>query len=315
MKLTIKFYLLILLNFVIYQNSYAQKKYTNYDITVLSDNDMYLLINQDRYYTNGIELKFASSILSKSENVPSKVLEISVGHKIYNGVEKVLDGDTYWDRPALGYFYLRTALTKFLNERSLLSYTISLANRGPKAKGQEIQQFIHKAFDMYDVSSWDVQLKNKFGVDFSADYLYQLIKSSNSKFDISGRAVATAGIHHINAGIELPIRLGKIKALHQSIMTKGNLLSHDKNDEFYFYFKPGLYYQLENISVGESVSKDYSKTLERHINPWILFQQVGVNFGLGRSTFGASYILHSSEIKDLEYSYHQYGQLFYTLRF
>lgn len=312
MKLTLICCLLILIN---YTDCKAQKKFNNYDVTLLSDNDMYLFINQDRYYTNGVALKFASSLLSKKESGPTKVLEVSIGHRIYNGVEKIYNGDIYWDRPALGYFYLKTTLINFLSEKSVLSYHVDFANRGPKARGEEIQQFIHSAFNMYDVSGWGVQLKNKFGVDFSADYLYQFLKTSNSKFDISGKISSVIGMHNINAGVEFPIRFGKIKSLNQSIMTKGDLLIDEDKDEFYVFIKPGFYYNVKNLTVGESVSKDYSKTLDRKINPLIFFQQVGVNYGLGRSTLGASYILHSAEIKDLEYSYHQYGQIYYTLRF
>lgn len=188
------------------KHSWSQTKNIRHEVVIQNDNDVYLLTSQDRYYTNGININYRLGLRSDTSRLKNRVLDIEFGQKMYNGINLYTTKSLQWDRPFAGYLYLSGELNQFYNDDQVLSLKVELGQVGPLAKGKEVQQVIHQVFKMYEVSGWDQEISNAFGVDLGVKYQKLIYRSINNNFEISGVGSTTLGMNHINAHIGLPIR-------------------------------------------------------------------------------------------------------------
>src|ERR1700743_2221037 len=77
-----------------------------------TDNDSYLPVKSDRYYTNGLFIYFnhALKIKKDSSALANKILGFEVGQKIYNPQSGDIPDVIYDDRPFAGYLYANANL-------------------------------------------------------------------------------------------------------------------------------------------------------------------------------------------------------------
>lgn len=70
-------------------------------IGITSENDSYLFISQDQYYTNGFKINY-HRFLNNKNNI-KKIFSTEISHEIYNGFTANIDSIIYHDRPFSGY--------------------------------------------------------------------------------------------------------------------------------------------------------------------------------------------------------------------
>lgn len=289
----------------------AQQYQDKFEVSLMNDNDVYLLKRSDRYYTNGIFVNFMMRISPKSKST----LDFELGHSLYTGGEVVRDRDLYWDRQFAAKFSLKTTLSRFIDSNRVFRYGINLEQVGPKAKGEEIQNFIHNVFNMYELKGWDSSVSNSFGIDLFGNYEEEWFQSPNNVFAISTGARMIVGTHNVLGTIAIPVRLGRLKSFDKSVFSKGHLNDSEMNDEFYVFYRPSLTYQVKNSSFGDSRILDGNTIIENELVPFVFTNELGFTYAKKRSTFTLALIRYNSEIKYLKYSHHQYGSLKYSYRF
>lgn len=129
-----------------------------------SDNDSYLLNEQDRYYTNGLFVYFrhATDQNKLSKKLEKIIYEFSAGQKIYNPITGYRPNPKKQDRPFAAYLYAGVNSSFFYKNESILKTGIEIGTIGPRALGKEAQVYLHKIIGFYEVVGWQYQIKKRF---------------------------------------------------------------------------------------------------------------------------------------------------------
>ncbi|UIR56295.1 lipid A deacylase LpxR family protein [Sphingobacterium sp. SRCM116780] len=305
----------IFLTVFIVQSVRSQTKVSNHEIVLQNDNDVYLFTAQDRYYTNGININYRIGLKLDTTKVKNRILDIEFGQKMYNGVDLKLDQKIKWDRPFAGYLYVSGEFNQYHKNDQVWSLKVELGQVGPLAQGEKVQEVIHDIFNMYHVSGWKDQISNELGVDVGIKYQKLFYRSKNKNFEISAIGSATLGMNHTNTGFSVPIRWGYLRSFDQSVFTKGHVNSQSNSKELFLYYTPSVNFHLYNATLQGGLGKrDPIKELYQ-IENVIVNHKIGCMVANKKSSFGLSYIFQSTEERKMLYKTHQYGSIFYGLRF
>jgi lipid A 3-O-deacylase len=88
--------------------SNAQESSYKSEFGFISDNDSYLAQGQDRYYTNGLFLKFRSALdqsALKNPRLNKVIWELEAGQKMFNPQTGSILDPAFIDRPFAAYLY------------------------------------------------------------------------------------------------------------------------------------------------------------------------------------------------------------------
>lgn len=290
----------------------AQDRKHNFQIGIANDNDVYLLKRSDRYYTNGIDLDFLMNLGTGDSS--SQVVGLNLKHRLYNGVGVIEEDNLYWDRPFTAIFSLEGRWSKIITKNRVFHLNFILEQYGPRAKGEEIQGFIHHMFNMYEVDGWNTQLPNSFGVDFGARLEEDLFKGFNNSLGISSAISTIVGMNNIYFQAELPLRIGKFKAFNRSVFTNANLTSNELNNELFFFYRPMLKYQLKNASI-DIVDNSQVLVPNNEMRHFVFTHEVGATLAKGKSLLTLSLFRYNTELSKMKYNHHQYGRIQFSRRF
>src|SRR6478672_4412536 len=142
--------------------SNAQNSIYKNEMGFKSENDAYLGIKQDRYYTNGLFISFRSAIKpSDTSKIIKKIWSLKIGQEMYNPKSGATYSIDAVDRPFAAYSYGSTSLQWLLKSENIFKAEIQFGITGPSAFGEEGQKFIHRTFGFYDIRGWQYQVKDE----------------------------------------------------------------------------------------------------------------------------------------------------------
>lgn len=299
--------------------TFGQERLRNQELSLQNDNDVYLLIGQDRYYTNGINVNYRIALPARgASEISNTIVDFEIGQRIYNGISMVdfRKQNKKYDRPFAGYLYLSAAGTRFLRSDQVIEVKVELGQIGPRSYGEDAQKFIHHLFGMYEATGWDTALRNAFGVDLQAKYLKGIYRDPSQTFDLGLMGRGVLGMNNTNMEIGIPVRAGKLKSYHASTFTHGHLTqARSKDDtEWYFVYQPSLSRIFYNSTIEGGLGKDDPIGKLYAIEPWMLSHRIGFSWSNHKVNYGINYIFNSKELKSV-FHRHQYGQLFFAYRF
>ncbi|WP_223582018.1 lipid A deacylase LpxR family protein [Sphingobacterium sp. GVS05A] len=298
---------------------FGQVRLRNQEVSLQNDNDVYLLIGQDRYYTNGINVNYRIALPPRgASEISNTVLDFEVGQRIYNGIS-IIDyrrQNKKYDRPFAGYLYLSASGARFLKADQVVELKVELGQIGSRSYGEGAQKFIHHLFGMYEATGWDTALRNAFGVDLQAKYLKGIYRDQAGAFDLGIMGRGALGMNNTNMEVGIPIRAGKLKSYHASTFTHGHLTQARSNDdkEWYFVYQPSLARIFYNSTIQGGLGKDDPIGGLYQIEPWMISHRIGFSWSNHKVNYGINYIFNSKELKSV-FHRHQYGQLFFAYRF
>lgn len=278
-----------------------------------NDNDVYLLTNQDHYYTNGMELTYLHrpSAVDRTE-----LWEFRLGQKIYNGIKRLRNTQHPVDMPFTGYLYASGSWVKYRGNK-LLKLGMEVAQIGPRSYGQQAQELFHETFNFYQVEGWEYKLRNALGVDLMTQYQGLLVEDKSHTIGLSLEANARLGMHHTHVNIAVPLRIGRLREFYKSVFTNGHLVqstSDEQRSECFFFYRPMLQWQAYNSTIqGGLFQKDPIGDLFQ-IKPWVLSQELGVQYQKKRLNLAFSYQFDSRLSNSMIYR-HQYGKLMLGYQF
>lgn len=281
-----------------------------YALSLQTDNDSYLMIGQDQYYTNGLVVTFDKPL--EQCQARGDLLRLELGHQLFNGRE-VYDRDDYvWDRPSTGRFFLNGQFQRTYTNEWLWTVKAEVGVVGEAGRGKQIQRFIHRLFNMYEVESWASDLRSSIGMDIEGTIMKKLWRNQAGHFEISGRAVGRGGMNFSHLSGQVCFRAGKLAPYRQSHFT-GNGGFFSDEIEYYFFYTPGYMYQFYDATI-EGALFARRKDERYHISNHVLTQQVGFAYSPARFSIDASFLFNTREGKEM-LSNHQYGRIKVCFRF
>jgi len=167
-----------ILLFFVAINCFSQKKFSK-QISLTSDNDLFISLKQDRYYTSGVFLTY--DFLSKKENekLYKKVYTIQIGQQLYTPFKANVFSIDQHDRPFAGYLYGGFEFSNFRKDESIIRIGGKIGIIGPSAFGEELMNYVHEIYGFVPAIGWKYQIKEAFALNFNVEYTKQL---STSKY-------------------------------------------------------------------------------------------------------------------------------------
>ena len=300
----------------------SQTQLYQYEMGFKSDNDAYLGIEQDKYYTNGLSIFFRGAMNKKptSTKIKKRTWEVGLDQKMYTPQSAYAPNIAYIDRPFAGYLCASGSLARFYQSENIFKTSVQLGVIGPAALAEETQTFLHQIAGFYTPLGWQTQVRNQLVLNTTFTYNHFLYRTTATMHDASGILKANIGTTFTDINAGLLLRLGKkLNPLFSSASTDSKITADattnsSHNKEFFLYAKPIISYRFYDATVEGELSSDAQPLPNFNIKPWVFSQELGVTYAAKRWTANFSVIFKTKEIASSAKT-DQYGSIsaFYRL--
>lgn len=278
----------------------AQDTLLNRSISIINENDVYLLVGNDRYYSNGIFVnyrwlprKFLTPTASKK-----KIMEFGLGQQFWTPQDLVLIDVNEFDRPYAGLLFVQFNVSEYLNPKELVRYGIETGTTGKASGNQGFQEFYHRTFGFPKPRGWQYQIPNAFIFHLKADYMRQFRLSESA--DLIATTEGKFGTGFTYAQQRFDLRLGNLRPLQSSAFAN-SFLGKDaqlftKNN--FMFIGYGLQYVVYNITIEGPINKHAPHT--EIIKPWVHHLRLGYVSNTQKTTFKVTFNWMTPEVPDIK---------------
>ncbi len=297
-------------------NLQAQESYKKHEFSFTNDNDVYLLKDSDKYYSNGMILNYRWSPASKfliEGDSSKRVLDLEVAQKIYTPQDVLFRSFEIYDRPYAGLLYAGLSMSQFKNKTLRTSAGFKLGVVGDASGAQEFQEWYHNAVGFDSPRGWKFQIPNEVVFNFDLELNKQFFLVPD-KLDVISSSELSFGSTFTHVLQRFDLRIGRLQWLSRSsfknaLIGKG---SESTPRHFYFFLGYGLQYVLHNITIEGSIWNDDAIHTEDAL-PWVRHLRLGWAVNSHRTTFRMTYNWRGPEVSGI--SRHAYISLELSLRF
>lgn len=276
----------------------------NKSISFKTDNDAYLFIYNDAYYTNGFFLNYS---FAKSKNEQKQIHSFELSQKIFTPLSRVVSTPADIDRAYCGYLNLNYTKTAFLKKEALVQYVGSLGVVGPASWGQGMQETYHTLLRYAQFYGWEYQIGNSLGIDAGLTYAKTIAENSWAKIIPVGQV--NLGSTFTNAKLGTMFIAGSFEKNAASVLWNARISDkpseNKKEFEFFGYWYPQVIVQGYNATIQGGLFASSPKAVTQSIAPVMLQSTIGVCFAEKRTSCKLEYVFQSketpSQIKDQRY--------------
>jgi len=299
------------------QLCYAQN-YKN-EIAVVSENDAYVDITSDRYYTNGFFVKFHHALdQDRLKSGRSKeIIGFEVGQKIYNPFYSFAPDPATHDRPFSAYLYGEANFTRFYNNHQSISVSGQLGIAGKNAMGETFQKAFHKLVGQNKIEGWEYALNSEPKLNFAANYNRRLFATNDGFFDFTGGASAALGNVITKAGVGAMFRLGKFNdmdgsAAFNSLVSSSEANAAKRKYELFLSVAPQVYAVAYDSSLQGGLFIKDKGPITFEPKRVVFNTQVALTFAIARWTASYAATFTTNEVKN---SASGYRYAYYSLAY
>jgi hypothetical protein len=291
---------------VLSTNSFAQKENKSYShqLALISENDSYTFKIIDRYYTNGIAVRYSKALPAGGKK---KLFNAEIGQNIYTAydVRKNYYAENL-DRPYTGFLFLKGGLSYLYKNENVLRWNGVVGVTGEAAQGEEVQRIIHNLLGFKPAYGWEAQLKSEFSINAEASFYQHLTKPKEKKyFDAFVVSNAIIGTTFTKFSAGTLFRLGTLEPSYKSAWWDGRISSSSDNTpsghhEFFFYFEPSIIAQVFNATVQQGLFDDQEGRFTSEIQPFIYQHKFGGMYARNKWTAQLGYTYRTREAKTMK---------------
>ncbi|MGY5353035.1 lipid A-modifier LpxR family protein [Wenyingzhuangia sp. IMCC45533] len=307
-----------LVPFLFVLNINAQKL-INEEFGFITENDLYVSLVSDKYYTNGLELFYKKAKSSQFYHFDKKVTSVRIGQKIYNPLSPSLTSFSLHDRPFAGYTYGQYNIL-YANNKHLFSLGLEVGYTGKKTGAEEAQNFVHTLYNIGEATGWNHQIRQRIGAGLKISYIKSLSDADESLFQVSLLNNINIGtiFTDVETGFALKIRSSKTQqtTVHNSMFynteleTKTNAWIKEK----FWGFKSYVRYQLKDETVTGDLHDNFlNKSF--NITPWVWYNEIGYYWNLKRWNFSYHQVFYTKNTKEIVSSWIRYGSIKVSYKF
>ena len=290
----------------------AQQKFSK-EISFTTDNDLYVSVDRDRYYTSGIFLNYRYIANNENIKLEKKIFEWQLGHEMFTPNKSIVQTIEEHDRPFASYLYGGFSVKNVYKNNKILSYTLQAGIIGPNAFGKELQDFIHGIYGFEKAIGWQFQIKNAIALNLDVVYTHFLGKNNANTMDASWVNSAKLGTVYTNisSGLYLRYGLNSLERIINSIAFNTNLNDNTTTStraiESFIYVKPTLRYAFYDATLQGSFLNTGS-LVTKELIPVVFDLEIGLKFTANRFNFGYIFNYNTSKSEGLRYTYgNKYG--------
>jgi lipid A 3-O-deacylase len=302
MKITLKTYLPLL--FILIAKLGQAQNYKN-ELVVITENDAYIDITSDKYYTNGFFIKYRHAL--NGENLKAgrskEVIGFELGQKIYNPYYSYAPNPALHDRPFTAYLYGEANYSRFYQNKQLLKVSAQVGLTGKDALGEEFQKTYHKLVGQNQIAGWEYGLNSEPTLNLGIEYNKRLLATPNEIFDVTGTASAAVGNVITKANVGALLRLGKYNEMDGSAAFNSLVSNHHKNNakrryELFLSVAPQLHAIAYDSSLQGGLFLNDKGPITFKPKPMVFTTQVGLTFAIARWTANYTATFTSNEVKN-----------------
>lgn len=305
------------------QLAISQRSYRSFtkEISVITDNDNYLIQKRDGYYTNGFNFSFQHLVQPKNARTQKVMMRYELGQMIFNPYKYSITQPEQMDRPFAGYLYLKATRSRFFAKGNNLQYGLAAGVLGPASRAAQVQRSYHKLIHIYEVLGWDYQVKNELGVNLHAQYTYPVLAPPTREqiVDLNAVAKVNLGNTFTNATAGLLFRIGPMEKSSQSVLWNSRLHSSKPiylhRFELFLFFQPELMVQGYNATLQGGLFRNDKGPVTATPEPLVYQQRIGLAYARGRISAIIADVHRTKEAKSMRRA-ENYGsvQISYRIR-
>lgn len=282
-------------------------------INLVVENDVFT--GSDRDYTSGIMLNYISGV----EDGPRRLrdlgirfpgieaedeihVSVSLGHELYTPTNIRAAQLLEDDRPYAGYLYLATGFST-ANDLEVETWLLTTGIVGPSARGEQIQNAIHRAIDEPEAQGWKHQLKDEwvFSLAYEKKWLNRAWARSLTtevEIDMIPHVIATLGTPQSYAGLGATFRLGQgLQKDHgppkvRPRMPDAQFYALGDHSTWYFFLGVEGRYVARNLFLD---GNNFKRSHSVNSKDWISDLQAGFVWTNRRLRVGYTYVARTRE--------------------
>lgn len=300
--------LMQIIGFAQYDSSLKRSESFSKEISLVTENDVFLKLYSDRYYSNGLFFKY--SWLSR--NPDKKIIHaIDVGQEIYTSQRSRISSVSEIDRPVCGWLFSKYQQSIFNAKKNLIRWELMVGALGKASLAEQLQNNYHKLLGIRQVNTWNYQIKDELGINSSFTYATNLWFKNSRHFSLKPMLQARLGTTFTNAQIGLIVQAGTFERNDQSALFGARLNRNpatSNTKELFLYTFPQIIFQGYNATVQGGLFRRDKGPVVSIIEPWIYKQHLGVMYAEKRFTLGFTAVFQTREAKTQQKN-HYYGSL------
>lgn len=283
------------------------------ELSFTTENDAYLLLKRDAYYTNGMIVSLRTSGEKKGGKL---IRSFGVGQMIYTPLIRKTASPADIDRPYCGQLFFKYSQIRFPKNEAVLQLSGGITVLGRASLAESLQNSYHKLLKYARFSGWQYQVQNAVGPDMGISYA-RTVWENSSWIKIIPQVQANLGTTFINAGIGLYTCLGLFEKNSNSALWNARIQSNEKDDrrdyEFFIYWYPQFIWQGYNATVEGGLLNKGSGAVLGETERRIFQQNIGICYARGRWTTKAVWVYQSKESVSQKRA-QQYGSFLLSYR-
>ncbi len=283
------------------------------ELSFTTENDAYLLLKRDAYYTNGMIVSLRTSGEKKGGKL---IRSFGVGQMIYTPLIRKTASPADIDRPYCGQLFFKYSQIRFPKNEAVLQLSGGITVLGRASLAESLQNSYHKLLKYARFSGWQYQVQNAVGPDMGISYA-RTVWENSSWIKIIPQVQVNLGTTFINAGIGLYTCLGLFEKNSNSALWNARIQSNEKDDrrdyEFFIYWYPQFIWQGYNATVEGGLLNKGSGAVLGETERRIFQQNIGICYARGRWTTKAAWVYQSKESVSQKRA-QQYGSFLLSYR-
>jgi lipid A 3-O-deacylase len=275
------------------------------EISVITDNDNYLIQKRDGYYTNGFYFSFQHLVQPKDPRTQKATMRYELGQMIFNPYKYSITDPENMDRPFAGYLYLKATRSRFFAKGNNLQYGLAVGVIGPASRAEQVQKSYHNLINIYEVRGWGYQLKNEAGLNLYAQYTHPISAPPGQGQIVDLHAVARANLGNTftNATAGLLFRIGPMERSSQSVLWNSRLHSstpgYIRRSELFLFFQPEIMVQGYNATLQGGLFRNDKGPVIATLQPVLYQQKLGIAYAKGRFSVVVADVHRTREAKHM----------------
>jgi hypothetical protein len=284
-------------------------------ISITSDNDAYISLYTDRYYTNGIFFNY--TWVSKQPRTSKKIQSLQLTQLMYNPYNYTIHNAENIDRPYAGLLLLSYSQTHFWGKESLLQMSATGGISGKPSLAGAFQNWYHRTVGFDPPAGWEYQVSTEPQINAGALYATSLFSTEGSIVAVKPVAEVSLGNTFTNAKAGLLFQLGAFEKNSQSIAWNATVENAQQSRrhpyELYLYFYPQIIAQVYDATIqGALFIKE--KGVVSKSQPFVYQQTFGGIYS-GRKIFVGFSVIYQTKQTKTQYLSHMYGSIRLGCRF
>ena len=292
---------------------FAQK--TAYEVGVITENDLYTSIINDKYYTNGLGFYFTYLNPNFNPKINKKSTTFRISQSVFTPKIRNVTIASKVDRPPAGLIFAEIRKNYYYQTQSVIKIGFQIGYVGPNSFAKETQKILHQIIGIDEVQGWQFQINNTLALQTSLMFSKKIpILKNHQKIDFHCQSETSLGTVLTGTTVGLSTRIGlkKLLPIYDSnfygAALNANKLQYKSQSEAYFYVNSGVNYQLYDATFQGSLFSD-SSPITFDLIPFRYVGSAGFKYRKNNLNLSYAFVYQGKEARNEKLTGFYYGTI------